>query len=692
MKLVKKVYGFFTKRIQRQILFPFLFLILLTGFVVAGTSYWFSLNNTKETMTKNVEQQMTMMSDSFDTLFDSISHNVNRYAENSQLADPQEMSEDILASFASTKEANPYILNIYMGDKDTKDMFIFPSTELGADYDPTTRPWFTKSVEQTGEVIWTEPYTDAASGDTIVSAARAIEQNGRVTGVFSIDFTVNTLFSMIEKVEVGQTGDAMLVSETGIYLAHPNEEMVGKSAEKAPFYEKLMSSEAGSYEYSEGGEQKIIAFATNSKTGWKMAGTVNVSDFVAQANTIILPIAIVLAVVILISLAIAVLLTRYLTRPIKHLQKLMNKAGQGDFAIAVKIDRNDEIGELSEDFERMMGSIRELIANVKSSSNLVSSSAENVVANAEQNAAASNEISRAIQDIASGAQSQAEYMESSVNSSQTLASTINDVVTQSERIKTQSDELLNRSEEAKSIVEKLRDHSNQTTNMTTEMKESIHELQDSSESINQVVSTISGIAGQTNLLALNAAIEAARAGEAGKGFAVVAEEVRKLAEQSESALTDVAKMIHHMQTRTAAIVELIEQTGEVVVEQEQSVNATEQSFEGVFANISDNVQAINQIISSMKQMDTEKNQLVSTIDEISSVTEETAAGAEQVSASIQESNSAMEQLNHLAEELENVASSMNDSLQNFKLEENEQDAAGEVVPLEGENEWNQKAG
>lgn len=635
---------------------------------MAGTSYWFSLNNTTSAMTENVEQQMQSMSDSFDTLFDSISHNVNRYAEDDLLTDPNENREELLNQFGNTQASNPYILNIYMGEKQSQDMFIYPETDLGDDYDPTDRPWFIKAEEQLGEVIWTEPYKDAASGDTVVSAARAIEQNGSVSGVFAIDFTVNTLFEMIEEVEVGETGSAMLISDTGIYLAHPNEELIGTSAEDSPYFSEVMDNESGTYEFDDG-EEKIVAYATNDKTGWKMVGTVNVSDFVSQANTIILPIVIVLVVVILISLGIAILLTRYLTKPIKDLQLSMKEAGEGNFSIEAAIDRNDEIGELSKDFDQMIHSIRTLIDQVKHSSNQVSSSAENVVANSEENSAASSEISRAIQEIAKGAQSQTELMGDSVQSSQVLAHTITDVVTQSESIKSKSDLLLNQSEEAKEIVQKLRTHSNKTTTMTNEMRESIEDLQNSSENINQVVSTISGIAGQTNLLALNAAIEAARAGEAGKGFAVVAEEVRKLAEQSESALTNVASMIEHMQDRTKHIVGLIEDTGEVVSHQEQSVNDTEQSFDEVFKNISENVSAINGIIESMQKMSGQKDQLVQNIDAISTVTEDTAAAAEEVSASVQESNAAMEQLNHLAEELENVAASMENGLQNFRFEE-----------------------
>ncbi|MFG6149135.1 methyl-accepting chemotaxis protein [Halobacillus sp. B23F22_1] len=682
---------FFTKRIQRQFLYPFLLLILLTGVVVAGTSYWFSLNNTTSAMTDNVEQQMESMSDSFDTLFDSISHNANRYAEDETLQSPNENSEDILNRFGETQAANPYILNIYMGEKETQNMFIYPEADLGDDYDPTTRPWFTLAEEQAGEVIWTEPYEDAATGDTIVSAARAIEQDGATSGVFAIDFTVNTLFEMINDVKVGETGNAMLLSDTGVYLAHHDEELIGTSAEGEPFYKDVMGNESGSYQYDDGGEQ-AVAYATNEKTGWKMVGTVQVSDFVAQANSIILPIVLVLIGVIVLSLIIAILLTRYLTKPIKQLQQSMSEAGKGNFSIQANIERNDEIGELSRDFDQMILSIRSLIHQVKHSSNQVSSSAENVVANSEENTAAAHEISRAIQEIASGAQSQTEMMDYSVQSSQTLAHTIKGVVGQSKSIKVKSDQLLNQSEEAKEIVEKLRNHSNQTTSMTSEMRESIKDLQNSSDNINQVVSTISGIAGQTNLLALNAAIEAARAGEAGKGFAVVAEEVRKLAEQSEKALTDVASMIAHMQDRTKDIVRLIEETGEVVAHQEVSVNETEKSFTEVFENVSGNVAAINDIISSMKQMDNQKEQLLENIDGISTVTEDTAAAAEQVSASVQESNAAMEQLNHLAEDLEKVAASMEDELKNFQLNESVSQPA--LLPMNQEKDTfgEQKAG
>lgn len=164
------------------------------------------------------------------------------------------------------------------------------------------------------------------------------------------------------------------------------------------------------------------------------------------------------------------------------------------------------------------------------------------------------------------------------------------------------------------------------------------DLKDSMEQINQFMGSITAIASQTNLLALNAAIEAARAGEAGQGFAVVAEEVRNLAEMSSRTVKEVLVVVEKLQEAAA-------QTYDKVVDGKDAVTEGTKVIEevkGRFGMLQKNSELINSQIKEqdfrISEVNTAFAVILDQLENISGVSSEHAASTEEILASMEEQN------------------------------------------------------
>ena len=136
----------------------------------------------------------------------------------------------------------------------------------------------------------------------------------------------------------------------------------------------------------------------------------------------------------------------------------------------------------------------------------------------------------------------------------------------------------------------------------SDAKKVVAVLAERSDSINEVVNSISGIAEQTNLLALNAAIESARAGEAGRGFAVVADEVRALAIRTQNATQSIHSMTEELKKNTADVTSTIDKGTAVAQQGVDSVNDVAQKMSDIEAAIKRVVEMTAQInVSSEEQ-------------------------------------------------------------------------------------------
>ena len=336
-------------------------------------------------------------------------------------------------------------------------------------------------------------------------------------------------------------------------------------------------------------------------------------------------VSILLGVLCLIMIGLSIFMSRYIvgtiTAPLREVADEAAKIADGDLTIkSISIQTDDEIGELAKSFNMMLQNIKTLVLQLQEKATKIASSSTELSSMADNVAAGSTETASAVSEIAD---------------SVAHASQNNNNIAKAARVAGQQAQA--GSEGLGRVVEQMEliKESTETSGAVT------LGLNNSAEKITQIVGLISQIADQTNLLALNAAIEAARAGEQGRGFAVVAEEVRKLAEQSADAASEIQILIENIQNESREAVVTMEASSKQVEEGVQVVQEVGQTFEGIIGT----VQSLVGEIESLAKM----------MQEISSSVETVAAASEQQTATVEEVSSTTQILNSMVEEMEDMS-------------------------------------
>jgi methyl-accepting chemotaxis protein len=350
---------------------------------------------------------------------------------------------------------------------------------------------------------------------------------------------------------------------------------------------------------------------------------------------------------------------------LKEMSSTADRVAAGD--LTVTVNPRSERDLLGNTFKRLVHDLGEIVSGLSREAETVSSASQQMASTSEETGRAVGEIASAISDVAQGAERQVRMVESTRDAVQEAARAATASAETATATTAAADQARTAARDGVDAAERASEAIRQVANASSQIGEAIDELSTKSERIGGIVDTITGIAEQTNLLALNAAIEAARAGEQGKGFAVVAEEVRKLAEESQSAAAQISSLIGEMQTETVRVVDVVSDGARRTEEGVATVEQTREAFQDIGLAVEDMNVRVAEIAAAVEQINSEARRAESDIAEVASVAEESSASSEQVSASTQQTSASTQEIAASAQSLAGTAEELNRLIQRFQL-------------------------
>lgn len=314
-----------------------------------------------------------------------------------------------------------------------------------------------------------------------------------------------------------------------------------------------------------------------------------------------------LALTILIGLVI----TRSVNRGVSTLADSAKRLSAGDLTARANLVSQDELGEVAQAFNQMAADFSSIIGTIRNSADQVNCAAETQ--------------SNAAEQIAALANSQTEQAANAATAIEGLNTMVKEVAEKAKSISEAAHEASVMADKGHDVVNAAVNGIQAISRTVNESEAMIESLGHRSNQIGQIVGVIKDIADQTNLLALNAAIEAARAGEQGRGFAVVADEVRKLAERTTHATSEISTMIGAIQSEISSAVTTMGKGGEQAEEGVAMAHQADEAIDQITASVKRVVEMIQQIAHATREESEITGTVATRIDQIARMASESSA-------------------------------------------------------------------
>lgn len=528
--------------------------------------------------------------------------------------------------------------------------------------------WYKSVINASGKSLWIPSHVDSLSSERtpVLSQARMLKDISSNTnvGVLKINLNSDTFNSSLENIKLGKSGYIFIVDKDGYIISHKNKELIGTKME-GDHLSKILEGDNGSLNSKDNDVKMFSVYSTIKVTGWKVVATIP-SRELSKTSEIIGYYSLGLLVLFLfVGFVISIRNAKNIVKPIREIVDVTKEISNGNLDATCTDYDIAEMNELSYNFNNMIDNLKNLFITTSNLAYETDISARNLLNISNEINLNSKDIAVASSQIAIGSSNQSDTSMVCVD----ISNSFNYEISNAVKILNRANDTTKTSsiyiEKSKSIIQTLSDTSKKNSSSMKKVSKTIENLNSNTKDILIILNKITDISSQTNLLSLNASIEAARAGEAGRGFSVVAEEVRKLAEESQSASKDIKSIMNNIDGSIRESLNICKETEETFKEELTQVGKTINTFVEIKASIENITESMDNATDSIKLIDKGKDILNKYINDISEISAENTASTEEVTASIDAQTTSNEDLYNLAKVLSENAEKLKLSLSNI---------------------------
>lgn len=470
---------------------------------------------------------------------------------------------------------------------------------------------------------------------------------------------------------------AYVVAGDGTMLYHPTADKIGKPVENevvTGLIEEISKGnipqpEVVTYEFK--GAMKYAAYYVGTDAQYILVISTDESEVFSTTDYIIKRSVEAGVFALVVFLIAGFWVTGFTVKPINKITAIVTKLSELDFTedkSQLRLNkRRDETGSMSRAISDLREHLFETVTGIKEQSKEIYGASEILTDNAGNTAESMEEVEKTILDVAESATGQAQETQKATENVILMGNMVEETNKEVEYLKHNASDMRLSGNEADRILHQLKEINAKTQEAILEISEQTNTTNESAVKIREATVLITSIAEETNLLSLNASIEAARAGEQGRGFAIVAAQIQKLAEQSDASAKQIEAIVNSLISDSEKAVETMSAVKDIVGQQGENVNRTNEIFRQVKVGIDNSVEGIEVIADRTQRLDEARVNVVEIVQNLTAIAEENAASTEETSASVTEVNTIVSNISDNARKLKNISDKLEEYMEIFKL-------------------------